>query len=104
MIFELIFFYRILKFICVLGVTIRLEYYVGLMHHKFAIVDNDILITGSTNWTMSAFFGNFDHIIVTNQHSLVKPFIDEFDRLWKTFSNSQENIECPAQFSIDNNL
>lgn len=74
------------------------------MHHKFAIVDNDILITGSTNWTMSAFFGNFDHIIVTNQHSLVKPFIDEFNRLWKTFSNSQENIECPAQFSIDNNL
>lgn len=82
------------------GVTIRLEYYVGLMHHKFAIVDNDILITGSTNWTMSAFFGNFDHIIVTNQHLLVKPFIDEFDRLWKTFPNSQENIECSAEFSV----
>lgn len=70
------------------------------MHHKFAIVDNDILITGSTNWTMSAFFGNFDHIIVTNQHSLVKPFVDEFDRLWKTSPNSEENTECSAQFSV----
>ncbi|XP_033187310.1 mitochondrial cardiolipin hydrolase isoform X2 [Bombus vancouverensis nearcticus] len=73
------------------GIAIRLICQDGLMHHKFMIVDNDLVITGSTNWTMSAFFGNFDHIVVTNQHSLVKPFVVEFDRLWKTFSKSQEN-------------
>lgn len=69
------------------------------MHHKFLIVDNDLVITGSTNWTMSAFFGNFDHLVVTNQHSLVRPFVDEFDRLWKIFSKSQKDVEdLPSAF------
>ncbi|KAK1129697.1 hypothetical protein K0M31_019413 [Melipona bicolor] len=81
------------------GVAIRLAYEDNLMHHKFLIVDNDLVITGSTNWTMSAFFGNFDHVVVTNQHSLVKPFVDEFDRLWKIFSKSQKDAEnLPSAF------
>lgn len=52
------------------------------MHHKFVIIDNNILITGSINWTMTAFFGNFENIMVTNEAALVKPFADEFERIW----------------------
>ncbi|KOC68726.1 Mitochondrial cardiolipin hydrolase [Habropoda laboriosa] len=69
------------------GVPIRLKDLGVLMHHKFAIVDNDIVITGSMNWTMSGFFGNFENLLVTNHRLLLQPFIDEFDSLWKTFSN-----------------
>jgi len=58
-----------------------------LMHHKFVIIDNKILITGSLNWTKSAFFGNFENIIVTNDPVLVKPFIIGFESMW-TFFNS----------------
>ncbi|XP_017767277.1 PREDICTED: mitochondrial cardiolipin hydrolase [Eufriesea mexicana] len=84
------------------GVPLRLVYNDVLMHHKFVIVDNAIVITGSTNWTMSAFFGNFDHVVVTNQHLLVQPFVVEFDRLWKTFSKSQEKyVDEP---SVDSSL
>lgn len=69
-------------------IALRLQHLDVLMHHKFVIIDNDIVITGSTNWTMSAFFGNFDHILVTNQRSLVKPFVTEFNTLWNIFQSA----------------
>lgn len=72
---------------CVSGIAIKMQYSDNMMHHKFAIVDGDILISGSTNWTMSAFFGNFDNILITNQRSLVKPFVSEFQKLWEVFES-----------------
>lgn len=68
------------------------------MHHKFVIVDEEILITGSTNWTMSAFFGNFENILVTNQSSLVGPFLKEFDRMWHAF---RFLLECKSEDNGD---
>ena len=32
----------------------------GLMHHKFSLIDNEYLITGSANWTKAAFSINDD--------------------------------------------
>lgn len=56
------------------------------MHHKFVIIDDKILISGSINWTKSAFFGNFENVLVTNETAIVKPFIDEFERIWAMFN------------------
>ncbi|KAG7209905.1 hypothetical protein KM043_011501 [Ampulex compressa] len=67
------------------GIAVKSKRFDALMHHKFAIVDDDFVITGSTNWTMNAFFGNFDNILVTNDSSLVVPFVNEFERLWIMF-------------------
>jgi len=53
------------------------------MHHKFVIIDNNILISGSINWTKSAFFGNFENVLVTNESAIVQPFINEFERIWR---------------------
>ena len=69
------------------GIAIKMHYSDNMMHHKFAIVDGGVLITGSTNWTMSAFFGNFDNIMITNQCSLVKPFVSEFQKMWDAFES-----------------
>ncbi|XP_011166970.2 mitochondrial cardiolipin hydrolase [Solenopsis invicta] len=54
----------------------------SLVHHKFVIIDNNILITGSINWTRTAFFGNFENVLVTNKSVIVKPFINEFEKIW----------------------
>ncbi|XP_014598257.1 PREDICTED: mitochondrial cardiolipin hydrolase [Polistes canadensis] len=59
----------------------------SLMHHKFVIIDNKILITGSANWTMQALFGNSENIIVTNHPVLVERFVNEFTNLWKIYDN-----------------
>lgn len=64
------------------GVPIRFQESDGLMHHKFIIVDNTVLINGSLNWTMTAFYGNYENVLITNQPALVKPFVEEFARLW----------------------
>ncbi|KAF3852246.1 hypothetical protein F7725_005601 [Dissostichus mawsoni] len=53
-----------------------------LNHHKFALVDNRLLITGSLNWTMTAVQSNKENVIVTEDPDLVLPFLKEFQRLW----------------------
>nr|XP_033336322.1 mitochondrial cardiolipin hydrolase [Megalopta genalis] len=74
------------------GIEVRIQQTDALMHHKFVIVDERILITGSTNWTMSAFFGNYDNIMITNQVAFVKPFVQEFQNLWTELQYCGINI------------
>jgi phosphatidylserine/phosphatidylglycerophosphate/cardiolipin synthase-like enzyme len=52
------------------------------MHHKFAIVDNTVVVTGSYNWTRSAALYNHENIVVTSAKPIVAGFCEEFDRLW----------------------
>ncbi len=53
------------------------------MHHKFAIFDKTILLTGSYNWTRSAFEYNQENIVVTRDQRLRRAFSKEFERLWE---------------------
>ncbi|NIA23871.1 MAG: DUF1669 domain-containing protein [Proteobacteria bacterium] len=56
----------------------------GIMHDKFAIIDNKTLITGSYNWTYSANAKNNENlIIIKNNEGMVKSYKREFSRLWK---------------------
>jgi phosphatidylserine/phosphatidylglycerophosphate/cardiolipin synthase-like enzyme len=48
------------------------------MHHKFAIADQDLLLTGSYNWTRSAATENDENIVVTNNPRLVRSFAGKF--------------------------
>ncbi|XP_068448061.1 mitochondrial cardiolipin hydrolase [Clinocottus analis] len=53
------------------------------MHHKFALVDGRLLITGSLNWTLTAVQSNTENVVVTEEPDLVRPFAEEFLRLWE---------------------
>ena len=55
------------------------------MHHKFAIVDQRLLISGSFNWTMQAVMGNKENVIVTTEPLIVGPFVEQFEKLWSEF-------------------
>ncbi|MCZ4407613.1 phospholipase D-like domain-containing protein [Cryomorphaceae bacterium 1068] len=66
------------------GIEIRFDPGPVHMHHKFALMD-DVLITGSYNWTRSAAHKNYENIVVSNESGLVKEFAKEFDRLWLKF-------------------
>ena len=56
------------------------------MHHKFVIVDNVTLITGSFNWTRQAVVGNRENVLVTNNDEIVQPYIQEFKKLWEMYN------------------
>lgn len=56
-----------------------------LMHNKFCIIDEKIIITGSYNWSMKA-ATNHENITITNDaESLALTFILEFKRIRETY-------------------
>lgn len=55
----------------------------GIMHHKFAIFDDAIIVTGSFNWTYSGEFLNKENIIRLCDSQAVSMFIREFSLLWE---------------------
>ncbi|KAL1131647.1 hypothetical protein AAG570_011260 [Ranatra chinensis] len=56
-----------------------------IMHHKFMIADNEILISGSMNFTMTGAFCNWENVLITSQPQLVHLFSLSFDGLWDEF-------------------
>ncbi len=65
------------------GIKCRLDRTTAHMHHKFAIADTDLLLTGSYNWTRSAATENDENILVTNNPGLVKSFAGKFEEMWR---------------------
>lgn len=58
----------------------------ALMHHKFCIIDNHTLITGSYNWTYSAHFHNLENIIIIeNDIKLCEIFKSEYNRILNNY-------------------
>ena len=55
------------------------------MHHKFAVFDRRVVMTGSYNWTRSAATQNEENLVVLADPGLVKAFLAEFEGLWKKF-------------------
>ncbi len=71
------------KYLLKSGIDIRIDKGEGLMHNKFAIVDNRILITGSYNWTRSAEVRNRENLLIIDNRFLAERYILEFKRLWR---------------------
>jgi phosphatidylserine/phosphatidylglycerophosphate/cardiolipin synthase-like enzyme len=49
---------------------------------KFAIADQDLLLTGSYNWTRAAAAENDENIVITDNPQLVRSFTRKFEELW----------------------
>jgi phosphatidylserine/phosphatidylglycerophosphate/cardiolipin synthase-like enzyme len=58
------------------------------MHHKFCVIDDYILITGSFNWTKQAVGKNQENLVVMDDPVLARMYTDEFNRMWETFAPS----------------
>ena len=53
------------------------------LHHKFAVIDNKTVITGSFNWSPSAAHTNDETLMVIHSPKLAKHFTQEMNRLWR---------------------
>lgn len=69
------------------GIPVRIDRTRHHMHHKFAIFDNERLLTGSYNWTVSAVRYNEENLIVTDDGRLVGEFQQVFNDLWDRFGH-----------------
>lgn len=52
-----------------------------LMHNKFCIIDNEIVITGSYNWTFKARMNDENIIVIKDQPSVISKFAVKFESL-----------------------
>ena len=64
------------------GVDVRLDSNKALMHHKVMIVDGEIVVTGSYNWTKSAEEENDENLVVICGEGLARRYEEEFERIW----------------------
>lgn len=71
------------------GISVKMDSTPNHMHHKFMVVDDKALTTGSYNWTLSAARFNHENILVTQDAGVVKSFLKEFEQLWKQMEQIQ---------------
>ncbi len=56
------------------------------MHHKFAILDESVVVTGSFNWTAQAIKYNQENIFFYENKDIALQYTNEFNRLWNSFN------------------
>ncbi|AII44495.1 hypothetical protein KR100_14175 [Synechococcus sp. KORDI-100] len=54
------------------------------LHHKFAVIDNRTVITGSFNWSPSAAHTNDETLLVIHSPQLAQHFTREMNRMWRS--------------------
>jgi phosphatidylserine/phosphatidylglycerophosphate/cardiolipin synthase-like enzyme len=73
------------------GINVRIDSDKSLMHHKFVIIDNMKLLTGSYNWTRTGADVNNENMLVTTNNKIVRAYKKEFQRLWQEMNPLYRN-------------
>jgi mitochondrial cardiolipin hydrolase len=53
------------------------------MHHKFAVLDDSVVLTGSYNWTFASEEENYENVLILREPRLVGIYQAEFEALWR---------------------
>lgn len=64
------------------GVPVLFDHSPHHFHHKFAVIDDRVLVTGSYNWTRGASKDNRENFLVTEDPGQVADFAGGFDQMW----------------------
>ncbi|MCD6223680.1 MAG: DUF1669 domain-containing protein [Deltaproteobacteria bacterium] len=74
----------------------------GIMHNKFAIIDRKIVITGSFNWTASAYTRNNENIVILKRVDIANLYEQNFEKLWKKGQPLKFNAESLKIIDAEN--
>ncbi|MEN3190484.1 MAG: phospholipase D-like domain-containing protein [Atribacterota bacterium] len=72
-----------------------------IMHNKFAVIDNEIVITGSYNWTASAGERNDENLLVIDDKNIVKKYQNQFNNLWNNKYSTERYQELISKTNIN---
>lgn len=67
------------------GIQVRHDFTSYFMHHKFAVVDQGVIVSGSLNWTLQGVCGNQENVVITDAPEIVSPFVQQFEKLWDLY-------------------
>ena len=74
--------YSISRLLVQKGIKVRISSNNYIMHHKFAIIDNRLLLTGSYNWTFAANNKNEENLMIIDDPEIIEIFQHQFVNLW----------------------
>ncbi len=87
------------------GIEVRFYKEDGLMHNKFAVIDDKVLITGSFNWTVTAERDNQENLLIITDEDAVREYSQRFETLWagpreKSVSNGTFNVRVSGDVTV----
>ena len=82
------------KLIASVGVPVKTDNAVYHMHHKFAVLDESVVIMGSFNWTGQAVKYNQENIFFYEDKNIASQYAQEFERLWNSFNTVIDQKEA----------
>jgi phosphatidylserine/phosphatidylglycerophosphate/cardiolipin synthase-like enzyme len=74
--------YSISRLLVQKGIKVRISTNNYIMHNKFAIIDNRLLLTGSYNWTFAANNKNEENLMVIDDPEIITRYQNQFEKLW----------------------
>jgi len=65
------------------GIDVRLDGEEGNMHNKVLIIDGEIVVTGSYNFSANAEKRNDENLLVIHSPEVASMYMEEFQRIWE---------------------
>lgn len=65
------------------GVDVRLDGNSNKMHHKVIVIDDQLVITGSYNFTYSAENKNDEDVLILHDPQMASAYLAEFQQIWQ---------------------
>ena len=75
------------------GVPVLQDGNPGTMHHKVMVIDAEIVITGSLNFSANANDSNDENVIIVQNEAMAAKYLQEFNRLWREARDP--DLSCP---------
>jgi len=93
--------YSVSRLLVQKGIKVRISTNNYIMHNKFAIIDNRLLLTGSYNWTFSANSRNDENLIVIDDPEVISIFQNQFVNLWTNKYSSARTKELFSKAKVN---
>lgn len=79
------------------GAKITLINTIGIMHHKFCVIDEKRCMFGSYNWTLNAEINNIEDLNICDEPQLVYNYLQEFIALKELSKTDFKLLRNPAK-------
>jgi phosphatidylserine/phosphatidylglycerophosphate/cardiolipin synthase-like enzyme len=80
------------RFLINKGIDVKFHMGPGLMHDKFAVIDDQVVLTGSFNWTVTADKRNAENLLIISDVELAKKYTKQFKHLWSQSGEGQSKV------------
>ncbi len=78
----------------------------ALMHHKFLVIDESVVWTGSANYSYYAFYKNNENLVKFTSSKIAKVYLDEFNELYhhKNYEGAYTSDNLEIYFSPEDDF